>query len=495
MSDKEFESKLINLEEIDLANEKFQMRKKVGAMAVAIMANNITSKGLLEPVIVMKQDDNYIVVSGFTRLKAITEMKNSSEENFTTAYAKYFSQGIPVRVIKLADSDSKNNDMEILSIALSTNTKRTEVRWDDEYNTINIMYNHHLESYTGETKDYLKFISEKTGNDRPKIALYLKVREAIEILETSDEMFEQNTWKGAKEYADKVIDKAKRVERATSSDDVKNVHKELGFLTEDLPAFEKPVDLSTVESLKTETSTDEEESPEELKWHKVLNMDVEKLLVKTEFDSIKFDCFTADPPYGIDMQNSSVAGRSMYDDRKELFDEFLEDFPGIVKKFADSKGSGLVWFSMSRYVDLFAMLNTIELPGLKVCPKCIIWDKNGAGFKGSQYFPKFTYETALLFSWGDHVIDDFKTITNEALGKGTNKIHEAQKPYQFMRSYLNATRATHHMDLYSGSGSAVVGALGSETRISLGIESSVSIALEANDNIVNQAKFRRDLLV
>ncbi len=164
----------------------------------------------------------------------------------------------------------------------------------------------------------------------------------------------------------------------------------------------------------------------------------EGVLLGDEFGHLEvqtsFDCIITDPPYGRAMHKHSFAKTHQYDDSREVFLKFLEDFPSLAYQDLTKPQAHAYMFHDIR--DFERAYIAWEVGGWKVWPWPLVWDKGNVGTYGSpDQGPRHVYDAILFANKGDRpcimMQRDVINITQD-----TTLPHPAGKPIELYAELL-----------------------------------------------------------
>jgi len=152
-----------------------------------------------------------------------------------------------------------------------------------------------------------------------------------------------------------------------------------------------------------------------------------------KYEVPSFDCIIADPPYGRAMDKHTFANRHKYDDSREIFLKFINEFPVMARELTKPQAHAYMFHDIR---DFEKSMIAWEIGGWKVWPWPLIWDKGNVGSYGAaDQGPRHVYDAILFANKGDRpcimMQRDVINITQD-----TTLPHPAGKPIELYAELL-----------------------------------------------------------
>ena len=168
-------------------------------------------------------------------------------------------------------------------------------------------------------------------------------------------------------------------------------------------AIDRGVEAHLAESIDILTGS-EREKPDPNQNFRITQADFCKWIVTGDASPV-YNLLHCDFPYGINIDKSkTLAGKShltgTYDDSAETYFKLVDALCSNRHRILAHSGHGIFWLSMYYYAETLARLRAANF---SVSYMPLIWHKtdNSGIVPDPQRGPRFNYETALFFSWGD----------------------------------------------------------------------------------------------
>lgn len=387
---------------------------------------SIASRGVLQPVVVEKILDTYLLIAGERRVLA------SLRVNLPT---------IPARICY----DLTETERQI--IELIENVHRVDLDWKDQVRAIrkvHAMFKSNDEAWTHEKT------ADAVNLDRAVVSIMLRV---------GDELTVGNplvTQAGGLRPAYNIV--VRRDERRV--DDAMN-----DLLSE----TSSPLTVARAEGGTFSPPVPQPVAPEAIR-----NSDFLKWAPL--YGERPFNFIHCDFPYGINIDKSdqsNIASYGTYGDTKELYLELCYCLAKNLNRLMTQSGHLMFWLSS----DIERQYETIrffekEAPSLEFQTVPLTWHKtdNKGILPDPNRGPRRITETALIASRGDRFI--IKAVSNCYGSPTTKELHQSEKPEPMLRHFFQmfVDENTRALDPTCGSGSALRAAESLGAKEVLGLE-------------------------
>jgi len=438
---------------------------------------SINKVGLINPIVIRKEDDKLILVAGERRL---------------TAYKALGKTEIP------AQFNDELSETESSIIELEENIKRKDLPWQDMTAAIAKLHNMHMEA---DPEWNITRTSEVLSLNRGHVSMYLKVsnflhedriqkcnsaRQAYDVLERRDtrkmeaafaellegatddyEMGEDLDLEDAPEFEDAPLRGDSEADSGLKPHERELVAQGLvkinGIWTADP---NRPVIDGTPlppPIIIQGTLSEEQKSTREA--FKARKDTIAADILHTSFlewapnyKGRRFNFVHCDFPYGAAEVGPQMQGNehTIYEDSPQIYLELLDCFCENLDKFFSISGWIVFWYS-ERMRDVTREVFKIKAPSLEIETHPLIWlHSDGSGISSDhRWRPRHIYDTALIMRRGDTPIVRLKSDGYAA--PTDRKIHPSTKPEPMLRYFFEmfVDENTIMLDPTCGSGSSL----------------------------------------
>jgi ParB/RepB/Spo0J family partition protein len=416
------------------------------------LMSSIRQIGLLQPIVVMDAGDNFYLLAGGRRLKAVREL------GLKSIHAVVWPASTPETMKEL--------------IELEENIKRKQLDWKEEAAAAVRLHDMHCSLDESWNVSNTADILSSGGRTMSRL---LSVGRAI--LEENEQVLACTSVAAAAAALSRQTQMAVDDEAAVLLD---NVNIEVG---DDFEVSITEKDLGDIASSITVPDPDgiPDEEPAGLKSirsaeHDVFCVDFADFA--KDYQGPPFQVIHLDPPYGIMHHKSEQGGGAVhgtYQDTEDDFWRVLQALLAYQKALIAPRCHILLWFSFKYYTRIVDLLDCGDW---KVNPYPIIWHKtdNIGLVPDAKRYGRRVYETALLISVGDRQINNVRpNLISVPSGKAKAK-HLSEKPQDVMNEILlpliQEGRNVNFLDPCCGSGTSLSAAelLGAQTVTGLDID-------------------------
>lgn len=398
-----------------------RQRREFDEQKLQDLANSINSKGLMHPPVVRLENDQYILVAGERRTRAIQSLHILDIGvmcNDTFVPAGF----LPVTL--LSDLD----ELAIREAELEENTIRVDLSWQEQAAAVASLHSLRTAQATlvGKTQTVTATASEILG----------KPAEGTQTTRVQEALFV------SKHLNDPDVQKAKSPKEA-------------------LKILQKKADIAHRAQLAEQFDT--AKTP-----HTLIHGD--SLVELHNLESGIFDLILTDPPYGV--------GADSFGDMATTEHEYRDDPEYAQECYAKLAREGFRVTKERAHAYIFCDIRQFQtialeftLAGWRVWERPLIWSKKNGMLPEPNFGPRLTYETILFASKGNRKVlkvgaGDVLEFTVE--GK---KEHGAQKPVSLYTELISRScyPGDRVLDCFAGSGTIFPAATRVRT-IATGIE-------------------------
>ena len=394
-----------------------RQRQSFSNDSILELAGSIAEHGLLHPIILRWADDEYTLVCGGRRLKALEHLWFLGQEVICNGHV--ISEGhVPSTFLGELD------ELEAEECELEENIRREDLTWQDRANT------------TARLNALRAAKAERDGRPPPTVAEI-----AEETQGSSEGQFQENT------RQDIILG------RALADPKKKEVIASAKSRTEAFKLLKRHE-----ESVKHAEHAARIGASHTAKMHTLLQGDCISLMQTLPAET--FDVILTDPPYGIGADDfgdsgGKAAGGHFYDDSPDTWRELLTHAAAQITRLARPQAHAYVFCDITRFNELAAIF---RFHSWKVFRTPLIWHKpDGMRAPWPDQGPQRKYEAILYAVKGSKLVtrlySDVITCPSDP-----NQGHPAQKPVALLVDLLQrSVRAGDSvLDPFAGSGSTFV---------------------------------------
>ena len=455
------------------------------------LKQSISNVGIINPIVVRRQDDQVLLVAGERRLQASLSLGLAE---------------VPVRFFE----DLSVEDAEV--IELEENIKRKELSWKDQVRAVGRL---HKLYRAKEPKWKIEQTAEAISLHHSYLRKILHVFDAIntgrvqqaQSIDQAYNTLQRFGERKAESIVGDIITKGATI----FGNSINGSSPQAGPATQG--AFTTVSAISVAQETTADPTDDRSDAqtasqPSE-QLHGLVtayNAPSDPVIcanfaewIKT-YTGPKFTLLHCDFPYGNyrggDSQGSLTGTdvEEFYDNDESIYWNLLNTLTANLDKVMSYSAHMLFWFSMNFYTET---VKRLRATGLTVHDHPIIHHKTGGpGGLGvvpgtAVTYPRRTYDSALLCVRGNRPLAK-PGMNSYAAPTAGNKIHPSQKPEPMLRFFLNmlVDETTTMLDPTCGSGSALRAAEDLGAKYVLGLEMDKNYAETANTKTL-QARILR----
>lgn len=419
---------------------------------VSSLAESLARTGLINPVILVKHKDGYLLVAGERRLTAAKSL------GWTDIEARLWE-------------DNRISTRRVLEF--EENAKRKDLTWQEEIRAIEAYHKMMLSGNpTWSYEDTSRELSIAVTGIAKRMAVAAKLDSMPELMECASWNAAYNIVQRANERAlDAGIDLIFGEYGPTESPPADTIPAE-SSAEPPAPSPEGEPSSPTVLSFPAPAKV---EAPPE----RVIQADFHEWAAS--YSGPPFNFIHCDFPYGVGMGVNQLQGTrrdlARYEDGEDTYwDLFHTLFIEHRKKLISSSAHVMFWLSPNMLVDTMENLRNLAAD-IRVDPWPLIWHKsdNRGILPDPQRGPRHTYEIALHISFGDRkIVRPIAASVSSPLNKAEAQ-HLSEKPQEVLRHFfrLYVDGSTRMLDPTCGSGNALAVAemLGAESVFGLDLAS------------------------
>jgi len=382
---------------------------------IAALADSIHQRGLLQPIIVMylKETDEYQIVAGERRFKAMQLLNFSS----APAYVRPFT----------------NLLLDAADIELIENLHRKQFTWQEEVKAKQLVHNMKLAQYgrrlPGEQDPNKGWTIQKTAElfseSATKITQDLKVAQALEVLpeigekaSSANEAFKLLKAQAAAQATKEIADRMKK--RIMQAEEM--MRKEQKATLEATSETDKKLVEFASNINKVIASYEIVDAIEHLR----------------SMPSESIDLLEVDWPYGIDLNHILVFADIQDKVDLEQVDNFTHLASAVIAegyRVLKPNGWMLCWYAMLPWHDY--LLQRLIAQDFIVSPPAM-WVKNTGNCRMPEYNLKNHYEPFMYARKGKPSIAKVRgNVFACPASQGGNKVHPTEKPIELMQEILS----------------------------------------------------------
>lgn len=413
------------------------------------LEESIQRIGLLHPIVVRIEGDNFVLVAGERRLRAL---KNIYAMEGSVRFDNETLRANSIPYITLGELDPIARE----EAELDENIKRTNLTWQERA------------AATGRLMKLRSAQAERSGDLPPTVA---KLSQEVR---GSSEGFHHDTTRKELLLADHLHDP--EIAAAKSSDDAWKVLKKREEKA-------KNEELATRIGLTFTADL-----------HKLHNADACEWMKESSAE--RFDVILTDPPYGMGADSfgdsgSTTATEHTYKDTREYFEKLMEVFCPQSFRLAKPQAHAYVFCDIDNFFDLRMWMTEA---GWWVFRTPLIWHTSqGFRMPWPEHGPQRKYETILYAVKGKRPAL-YKAPDVLSIAKEFDQPHAAQKPVELFSELLR--RSAHAgdavFDPFCGSGT-IFPAAHSLKCIATGIElnpASYGVSVKRLEGLKNQLELK-----
>lgn len=393
--------KLVRSDLVVIPENRF--RREFDEKKLAELKESILRNGLLHPIVVERQGEQFVLRAGERRLRAMLAILADNKE-----IRHGDATGFAIPVTDFAEL----NERERLEIEVEENTIRSDFTWQER--TIALQKLHDLRKLQNPAQSITATASEVLG----------KPAEGGQVTSVSDKL---------------LLAKNMHIPEVANAKTEKEAMKNLRKIAE---AGHNAKLAKAALSITTP--------------HTLIKGDSKDVLPKLQSGS--FDVIITDPPYGVDAHqfgDMASTGHDYKDSEKNL-EGILSWFCDESFRVAKERAHAYVFCDVRRF-DRLAVL--MLLAGWQVFPTPLIWSKTNGMLPLPDHGPRRTYE-CVLYAWkGDRKTLVVKGDVIEVPSVRSLK-HGAQKPVALYLDLLSrsARPGDSVLDCFGGTGPVLVAA-------------------------------------
>lgn len=393
---------------------------------VSGLAASIAEHGLLQPIVVTEEGDQYRLVAGGRRFRAHQQLQRPT-----------------IEVTLLSSLPPAKREL----LELEENIRRKDLLWPELVRGIA-----RFASLAGADPDTIsKAVQMSPSSVRSIITLAPQ-------LEVYPELLRANSWSSAHDLyqskASKIADAA--IEDILSGGFTVSAD---GEVTMDEPAKQTAADsVATVDGVSSACVSIPIAPPPPS-----FTACESFLTWAPAYEGRRFNLIHCDFPYGLNMDSANLQGSSdrwnesfdgRYDDSPELFDALCKTFFDNQDRFISDSAHCIFWLAHKHVGKLWSRFKYF---GWTPCEVSLIWHKSdNAGIAPDvRRQPRRTYEIAIFASRGDRKIVKVKSASMAA--PTTKEHHLSEKPLAVVSHFLEmiVDEHTEILDPTCGSGTAL----------------------------------------
>lgn len=394
----------VNFQDIIIPDER--QRREFDPEKIEELAASIEARGLMHPIVL--RDDNYTLVSGERRLRAMTKLHDENR-TFKCNGSIVEDDQIPFTTL------GKLSELELKEAELEENVIREDLTWQEHAKAVAELHRLRTERHGSYSRSTLEgwsatdTASELAGREAKKHEIQ-EVTTAIQLESFLDDPL-VSAARSPKEALKLIKEEKKRLHRQARA--------------EEFDASSTP--------------------------HTLVHGSCYEVLDASHDNT--YDVILTDPPYGVDINKIKFWGGDThdYDDSDEAFQQVCNDFAALAFRVAADQAHAYIFCDIRRFNELFV---GFELAGWDCWPMPFIWAKGNTGsFPNADYGPRRTYEAILYCNKGQKPVTAMYTDVI-AINNPGKQDHPAGKPVDL---YVNLLRRSvvpgdKVLDAFCGSG-------------------------------------------
>lgn len=398
-----------------------RQRREFDETKIQDLANSINSKGLMHPPVVRVDGDEYVLVAGERRTRAI---KSLHLLDIGVMCNDSFIPAGQIPVTLLSDLD----DFALREAELEENIIRVDLSWQEQAAALATLDNLRRDQAEAEGKTHSVTATASEVLGRPATGGHVtQVKESLII---------------AKHLDDPDVQKAKSPKEA------------MKVLRKKADAQHRAKLAETFDGAKTP--------------HTLIHGD--SLVELHNLDSGKFDLILTDPPYGVGADTFGDMASTGHDYRDDL-NYARECYYALAEqgfRLAKDKAHAYVFCDIRNFPMVAA---SFIRAGWTVWERPLIWSKKNGMLPKPDFGPRLTYEAILFASKGDRKVLKVGAADILEFPQDRDNEHGAQKPVALYTELISRScyPGDSILDCFVGSGTVFPAASGTRT-IATGIE-------------------------
>lgn len=456
---------------------KREARQRMDASQIDDLKQSIQRIGVINPIVVRREDDVPVLIAGERRLRSCLELN---------------LQQIPVRYF------DDLSDEEVQLVELEENVKRQELPWRDHVKAVGRI--HALYTQINENWSIEKTAKEISLH-HTQLRKILHVHAALGSAKLANATSVEQAFSALQRFAERKAESIVSDIIAKGASAFAEGNGELITAGGIAMAEDQPPPTQSV-SAEAKLNGNFDKAFAAVKQvivpppSPVLCTDFAEW-VQT-YSGPKFTFLHCDFPYGnyegkygVGVEHTTAQHNSFYASTEDIYFSLLETLIQNIDRIASYSAHIMFWFSMNFYTET---VQRLRQGGLTVVPRPLVWHKSDNSGVIPVGEPRNTYETALLAIRGSRPI--VKPIANSyaaPTASGSERIHLSQKPEPVLRHFfrLFVDETTLLLDPTCGSGTALRVAEELGAKSVLGLELNEEFAVAANNATLKARVLRK----